>query len=198
VAGAIRLQIVPRSSFKSVPWKNGGGMTHEAMRVPAQGDDFIWRVSVAQIEASGPFSDFAAYHRTMVLLEGAGLELDFGGGSQRRLSRVGECVQFDGGLPPHCRLLDGPCSDLNLMVAKTRLMAARVEQLQDGREVSASHGQSALIFGIDAPLELNPGSAREPRLLPPWDLAVLTDGVIRLSPCSPPAPATVFLATIGN
>jgi environmental stress-induced protein Ves len=190
------LQIVARSSFKPVPWKNGGGMTHEAMRVPAQGGDFIWRVSVAQIDASGPFSDFAAYHRTMVLLKGAGLELDFGGGHQLRLSRVGESVQFDGGLPTHCRLLDGPCSDLNLMVAKTRPMSARVEQLQDSREMSASYGQSALIFGIDAPLALVPDGDGAARRLEPWDLAVLTGGVVRISPCRPRAPAAVFLATI--
>jgi hypothetical protein len=194
---ALSLQIVPKSSFKPVPWKNGGGITHEAMRVPAHGDDFVWRVSVAQIDASGPFSDFAAYHRTMVLLEGAGLELKFGDGRQRLLGRIGESVQFDGALATHCRLLEGPCVDLNLMVAKTRTMVARVEQLQESREISASQGESTLIFGVDAPLVLDAGSGVDARRLEPWDLAVMTNGVVRVGQARRGlAPAAVFFATI--
>jgi hypothetical protein len=191
------LQIVPKSSFKPVPWKNGGGITHEAMRVPTHGDDFIWRVSVAQIDASGPFSDFAAYHRTMVLLKGAGLELEFGDGRRCLLGRIGQSVQFDGALATHCRLLDGPCVDLNLMVAKTRTMLARVEKLQESRELIASQSESALIFGIDAPLMLHAGGD-DARRLEPWDLAVVTNGRVRVVQALPgmSTPAAVFFATI--
>ena len=74
------MHIVRHSSFVAVPWKNGGGVTHEAIRVPPGGEPFHWRVSVAQIDVSGPFSDFAAYNRFMVLLKGAGVVLKFSGG----------------------------------------------------------------------------------------------------------------------
>jgi hypothetical protein len=192
------LQIIRKSSFKPVPWRNGGGVTHEAMRVPAHGDDFVWRVSVAQIDASGPFSDFAAYHRTMVLLKGSGLELKFGDGHQRLLGRIGQWVQFDGALATHCRLLDGPCMDLNLMVAKTRTMVARVEQLREGRELSASQSESTLIFGIDAPLILDAGGGDDARRLEPWDLAVMTNATVRVAQALPGSttPAAAFFATI--
>ena len=73
-----KLQIIRRASFTATPWKNGGGITHEAIRVPAGGDTFRWRVSVAHINASGPFSEFAEYNRKMVLLQGAGIDLRFG------------------------------------------------------------------------------------------------------------------------
>ena len=73
-----KLQIIRRASFTATPWKNGGGITHEAIRVPAGGDTFRWRVSVAHIDASGPFSEFAEYNRKMVLLQGAGIDLRFG------------------------------------------------------------------------------------------------------------------------
>jgi uncharacterized protein len=191
------LQIIPQSLYKPVPWKNGGGITHEAIRVPAQGDAFVWRVSVAQIDASGPFSDFAAYNRTMVLLKGAGLELEFGNGQQRVLDRVGEMAQFDGALATHCRLLDGPCVDLNLMVAKTRPMIARIDSLQAGAEARASQSQSTLIFGIDTGLKLEIGGG-EPRYLQPWDLAIVTNGALRVTrgACASTAPVAAFIATI--
>jgi uncharacterized protein len=189
------LQIIPQSQFKAVPWKNGGGMTREAFRVPAQGDVFDWRVSVAQIDASGPFSDFAAYNRTMVLLKGAGLELEFGNGQQRVLERVGDMAQFDGALSTHCRLLDGPCVDLNLMVAKTRPMIARIESLLLSAEARASQSQSTLIFGIDTALKLENDDM--PRYLQPWDLAIVTNGAVRLTrEAGASAPAAAFIATI--
>src|ERR1700731_4572292 len=103
------LKIIRKSSFTAIPWKNGGGITHEAIRVPAGGDTFRWRVSVAHIDASGPFSEFAEYKRKMVLLKGAGIDLRFGDGTQKSLRKVGELVEFDGALAVHCELLKGPC-----------------------------------------------------------------------------------------
>ena len=35
------LQIVRKSSFAAAPWKNGGGITYEAIRVPAGGESFV-------------------------------------------------------------------------------------------------------------------------------------------------------------
>jgi environmental stress-induced protein Ves len=34
------LSIIPRASFAPLPWKNGGGMTYEAIRLPPVGDPF--------------------------------------------------------------------------------------------------------------------------------------------------------------
>ena len=114
------MRIIRQSSFTAVPWKNGGGVTREAIRVPPNGDSFDWRVSLARIDTSGPFSDFAAYHRFMVLLKGAGVVLNFSGGPPprvRELRDVGDMEEFDGGLATLCELVNGPCVDLNLMVS---------------------------------------------------------------------------------
>src|ERR1700683_2412718 len=113
------IKVIRRSSFKTTPWKNGGGIPHEAIRVPPTGDAFLWRVSVAQIDASGPFSDFAGYDRKMVLLRGRGIALEFGDGQRCALRNPADSVDFDGAMPARCELLDGPCMDLNLMVAKS-------------------------------------------------------------------------------
>jgi len=63
--------------------------------VPAGGDTFRWRVSVAHIDASGPFSEFAEYNRKMVLLQGAGIDLRFGDGTHKSLRKIGELVEFE-------------------------------------------------------------------------------------------------------
>jgi|SRR5450631_678965 environmental stress-induced protein Ves len=193
------LHIVRRSSFKRSPWKNGGGITHEAMRVPATGDPFLWRVSVAQIDSSGPFSDFAGYDRKMVLLQGPGIELIHGNGQHRVLRNVGDCVEFAGAIPTHCELLGGPCVDLNLIVAESLRSTARVERLVDGL-IATADGETTLIFGMESPLSLE-SDAGETVRLEPWDLAVLSQGSARLKNMTPDqrsTPSAVFIATISH
>ena len=191
------IKIIRRSSFTATPWKNGGGITHEAIRVPPTGDAFFWRVSVAQIDSSGPFSDFAGYYRKMVLLRGRGIALQFGGGEQCALRSVGDFVEFDGAMATHCELLDGPCVDLNLMVSNSLRTAARIERLSEPKRLAAIHGETTLIFGILDPLCL--GSTGGYARLEPWDLAILTDCSAHLSQMAEvenSAPSPVFIATI--
>jgi environmental stress-induced protein Ves len=47
-----KLQVIRKSSFTATPWKNGGGIAHEAIRVPVSTDPFRRRVSVTQVDAS--------------------------------------------------------------------------------------------------------------------------------------------------
>jgi environmental stress-induced protein Ves len=191
------LQIVRRSTYKRSPWKNGGGITHEAIRVPSTGDPFLWRVSVAQIDSSGPFSDFAGYDRKMVLLQGPGIELAHGNGQHRVLKNVGDCVEFAGAMPTHCELLGGPCVDLNLMAAESLRSTGRVERLLGGR-IATAEGDTTLIFAIESPLSLA-SDAGETVRLEPWDLAVLSRGSARfdnMTPDARTAPGAVFIATI--
>jgi uncharacterized protein len=193
------LNIVRQSTYSAAPWKNGGGITHEAMRVPAGGDSFLWRVSLAHIESSGPFSDFAGYSRSMVLLRGLGLTLKFGTGEQRVLRKIGDSVEFDGATPTRCDLLQGPCVDLNFMVSKSLRADARVVRLEESLTVHAAR-ESALIFSVEAPLLLD-GDAGEPVRLEPWDLAMFSQGTVRLSRIEPEpstAPSAVFFATISH
>ena len=105
--------------FVRQPWKNGGGMTTE-LAIHAEGERWLWRVSVADVERSGPFSDFAGYERTLVLLEGDGMELAFGGASPVRIDQRYRPFAFDGACRTECRLLGGPVMDLNLMVDRER------------------------------------------------------------------------------
>jgi uncharacterized protein len=194
-----KLQVIRKASFTATPWKNGGGITHEAIRVPAS-DPFRWRVSVAHIDAPGPFSEFAEYNRKMVLLRGAGIELRFADGTHKALRTAGELVEFDGGLAAHCELLNGPCVDLNLMVSKSDSAVVRVERFIESLAVSASRNETTLVFAIDrgCTLEITTGKTVT---LEPWDLAVLShcNGRLNRLELAQSSPSTsVFLATLRN
>ena len=193
-----KLQVIRRAAFTATPWKNGGGITHEALRVPASGDPFRFRVSVAHIDASGPFSDFAEYNRKMVLLKGAGIDLRFGDGVQKGLRKVGELLEFDGALAAHCELLNGPCVDLNLMVLKSDSAAVRIERFIESVAVAASRHETLLIFPIDRKITVQI-TAGKTATLEPWDLAVMSQcagRISRLESAKTSVSTSVFLATL--
>ncbi len=111
---------VDASAATPAPWKNGGGVTRELLRLPAgSGDDWTLRISVADIAADGPFSAFPGITRWFAVLTGAGVRLAF---ADRTLDlRQGDApLRFDGAETPGCTLLDGPTRDLNVMVRSDR------------------------------------------------------------------------------
>jgi uncharacterized protein len=115
--------VLHEEHYTAVPWKNGGGETREILKVPADAAEFDWRLSLATIERPGPFSTFEDYDRTLVLVRGAGVELDFGAHGRAVLGTPGQLAAFDGAWATSCTLIDGPSSDLNLIISKTRTEA---------------------------------------------------------------------------
>ena len=144
----------------------------------------------------------------MVLLRGAGLTLKFGNGEQRVLRKIGDSAAFDGAMPTQCELLQGPCVDLNFMASKSLRADARIVRLDQG-PTALSAPDSALIFSLEAPLLLDgdagdagdAGHAGDAVRLEPWDLAVFSQGTVRLRRIAPDplsAPSAVFFATISH
>lgn len=97
------------------PWRNGGGLTRELLVWPG-GEVWKARLSVADVNASGPFSRFDRIERWFAVLEGAGVELRIGGGRQQ-LTTDSAPLRFSGEAPVDCTLVDGPTRDFNLMAA---------------------------------------------------------------------------------
>jgi len=99
-----------------MPWKNGMGSTTEIAISPtdARLDDFDWRVSMAQVASDGPFSSFAAIDRTLLVLEGNGLDLSVADQPITRIDRDA-IHSFPGDQPTSATLVDGPILDLNVM-----------------------------------------------------------------------------------
>ncbi len=63
------------STLPVTPWKNGGGETREIICVPAPDAPFLWRASIATLQADGPFSPFPGVDRVITLLAGQPLRL---------------------------------------------------------------------------------------------------------------------------
>jgi uncharacterized protein len=110
--------LVDANGVRAQPWRNGGGFTRELLAWPAA-QDWIFRVSLAQVARNGPFSSFPGIERWIALVDGAGMTLHFEAGAERLF--VGrEPFRFDGALAPGCSLERGATVDLNLMVDRTR------------------------------------------------------------------------------
>jgi environmental stress-induced protein Ves len=95
------------------------------------GSGFAWRLSVADIEKAGPFSDFRGYRRQLVMLDGTGLCLHGPGTGSVRLEQPGDMHEFDGADAIAATLHGGPCRDVNIMTAHAAACHWEV-QLQRG------------------------------------------------------------------
>jgi uncharacterized protein len=106
--------VISAADVSPQSWKNGGGQTRELLAWPHLAD-WVVRVSVADIEADGPFSVFEGVQRWFGVLSGKGVRLyDF------ELHVGSELLSFDGALAPDCELVDGPTRDFNLMHRRGR------------------------------------------------------------------------------
>ena len=113
------------ADLSPTPWKNGGGSTREIVCWPqgAGMDGFDWRVSIATIAQSGPFSVFAGVDRVIVLLDGDGVHLQSAGGMDHRLDEALQPFAFPGDEALDCTLLGGPSLDFNVMTRRSALRA---------------------------------------------------------------------------
>lgn len=75
-------------------------------------------MSIATIQRDGPFSDFAGYDRTIVPIEGNGIELIIDGVRTVTLTRPFEPFAFKGEARTECRLIGGPARDFNVMTRR--------------------------------------------------------------------------------
>ncbi|HEX8540541.1 MAG TPA: HutD family protein [Pseudomonas sp.] len=163
-----RLTVLRAADYPRMPWKNGGGSTEEITRDAGVGlDAFGWRLSIADIEASGGFSVFAGYQRIITVLQGAGMTLDVDGALTEPLI-PGDPFAFSGDSQVSCNLLDGPIRDFNLIYAPQRYRASLkwIDVLQPQRLFTSAH--TLLLFSIAQQMAANLGE-HPPQLLEKHD-----------------------------
>ena len=119
-------QIVQLRDVAPTPWRNGGGVTRELTAWP-NASEWIWRMSVAEVASSGPFSRFEGVQRWFAVLSGAGVRLSIGGQMQE-LTRSSAPLCFDGASPVDCQLLDGATQDFNLML-RSGIASAQMQRV---------------------------------------------------------------------
>lgn len=104
-------------ALPATPWKNGGGATRTIATFPANAgfDNFHWRISIADVGASGDFSRFPGIDRTILLLEGAGMTLHTNNSKIASLTKPYEPFHFSGDDQVTSELVAGTSRDFNVM-----------------------------------------------------------------------------------
>ncbi|OIK00941.1 hypothetical protein BIV25_07460 [Streptomyces sp. MUSC 14] len=154
------LRILRAQDRTPAPWKNGGGVTSEVAAHPegARTDDFVWRVSIADVARSGPFSVFEGVERIITVLDGPGMALTVDG--VRHVVAVPyEPFAFAGGSDTQCDLLGGPIVDFNVMVRRADA-SARVRIVRDRVTVRPEAGTCLLAVVLHGAATLGRESVR--------------------------------------
>ena len=139
------------ADYQRQAWRNGGGWTTELEKEGA--GKFLWRLSIAEVERSGPFSDFAGYERTLVLLEGDGMELTFDTAAVAVVDQPHRPLVFDGGARVDCRLLGGPVKDMNLMVDRDRARGTLAVRALEAPAQLRAESRWLLLYALDGTSE---------------------------------------------
>ncbi|THV10024.1 HutD/Ves family protein [Rhizobium rhizophilum] len=169
---------------RQMPWKNGLGITSEVISRPASDGSggFDWRISLATVGASGPFSIFAGIDRTIAVLKGDGMQLTVDGRREPPLLVGSPPFAFSGDAEVQAICLGGETLDLNMMSRRRRFVHRMTKiDVSDVQTLSVTTDAVAVVFrdealvaidslrsdvglgdvlvGLDGPLEL----AVEPR-----------------------------------
>lgn len=122
------IELIRADQYTKMLWKNGAGFTLEIAR--SQGEaDFDWRISMADVITSGPFSLFPNKQRIISVLDGQGMVLYVDDLPAKKLNQ-GEIFAFSGESHVQSELVDGAIRDLNLIYDPAKFYA-RFQWLND-------------------------------------------------------------------
>lgn len=153
------LRVLPSAGFRPQPWKNGHGTTAEIAQGPG-GDAWAWRLSIADSEVSARFSHFEGIDRHLVLLDGAGLDLEFDDGELISLRAPLATARFAGERAVTGAPFDGPTSQLNVMWSRDRISTElSVRSLTGTTTLDLRPGASTFLVVADGSLAAGPDGA---------------------------------------
>ena len=140
---APQITLLPARHYRAMPWRNGLGTTTEIAVEPAADGRFHWRLSIADVAQSGPFSSFDGYDRTIAVVAGAGMRLAVAGRPTVLIDRESAPYDFPGDAATDCGLIDGPIRDFNLIVDRATARG-RVVGLRAAQSVALDGGTALL------------------------------------------------------
>lgn len=121
-----------------MPWKNGKGLTSQIALGPEGSsfpDNFLWRISSAQVNGNDPFSNFIGCDRLLTVTQGAGLSLN---GSDLVPRQV---ISFAGETEIQAELIEGPVVDLGVIFKRDSVRAEmKVLDLSEVAELKLAEG----------------------------------------------------------
>lgn len=141
--------LLPAEHRRPQAWRNGGGVTFEIARAPhpQRPQDFLWRVSIAEVAASGAFSKFAGYQRLIAVISGAGMSLR-GLGPNDSVLMPFQVTRFDGAVAVEGLLPQGPVQDFNVIFDPTLCRARLAFVDGSGRQPLAARATFLVNVGI--------------------------------------------------
>jgi hypothetical protein len=196
-------QVLKAKNYRAMPWRNGRGSTREIARDPASGEEFAWRLSLADIEYDGDFSAYPGYRRALVLIGGSRLSLRFKGHGQRVLSPARRGTRFEGDWKTHCAVPEGRCTDLSLIVRRgsgprpgSIVRAPLVLRLKSSHHLIVSNDLYAALFVLEGTVTVNLSTSARSRSVSAQDTLFLNRGpacTLTIHSLSPSSPARVVL-----
>lgn len=153
------IRYLPATGYVTMPWKNGTGSTDEICLLPpdASRDAFELRVSRAIIATSGLFSAFPGVERTITVIEGEGLALEFDDHTVDLTT--GQPHRFDSGLTPVGVPKGGTVRVVNVMAARDAWRLAPAEILTEGRLLQPEPHGLSVVFALRGASELSDSQA---------------------------------------
>jgi hypothetical protein len=138
------IEVVRFADAMPTPWLAGGGVTRELLRHPSAGDRFDWRISVADVSTSGPFSTLPGIDRVLTFCDGPSMAITVAG---RRCDLVRwKPVAFSGDDPTSGHVTD-PTRDLNVMTRRAAC-SATVEAVEIGERTLTTSGVHEIVVVV--------------------------------------------------
>ena len=174
------MRLIRSSDYRRMPWKNGGGETAEIAIAPAGAplDTFDWRISMARVDADGPFSAFVGVERTLAVLNGAGISLQVAERGAVELTAESAPYLFPADVATSAVLLGGPITDFNVMTRRGRASQDVRRERLSGEILASAARKTTVIFCIDGSFQVNSATdalsvaARDSLFLEPHDAPV--------------------------
>lgn len=147
------IELIRADQYTKMLWKNGAGFTLEIAR--SQGEaDFDWRISMADVTTSGPFSLFPNKQRIISVLDGQGIVLHIDDLPVKTLNQ-GDIFAFHGESQVQSELLEGAIRDLNLIYDPAKFHT-RFQWLNDAAEQTfISSADLIFIFNQGSETQVN-------------------------------------------
>jgi environmental stress-induced protein Ves len=119
-----------------MPWANGRGTSYEIASDRNDSGEWTWRLAMAPVNEDGPFSRIECVNRSLAVVEGAGMLLSV---DRKKLQCLPmQVVRFRGDAITDATLLDGPITDINLMVRRKKTDGEMAIVSDAGRVADAS------------------------------------------------------------
>jgi environmental stress-induced protein Ves len=197
-------QVRKYRTYRRMPWRNGRGITLEIARAPAVGEDFAWRLSLADIDSDGGFSAYPGYRRAIVLVAGQRLDLKFRGRGTCTLDPTKRGARFEGDWETHCALPKGSCTDLSLIVRRgsgarpgSVVRAPGMVRVKTTARVVLAQGLHGALFVIAGAVAVGESIRARSRIMRARDTLLLSAGrqrTLRLRSLEPSAAQLILLS----